>query len=92
MSSEQARCQEVISQTMCRAANEIGGRWRNDNHVRFASESDMVEGVSGSEDLRVHLPPGYCFERDRADELPSGASHYDVDLSPRLRKQTRQPH
>jgi hypothetical protein len=92
LSSEEARGEEIIGKTMCRATHEICGRRRNDDDVCFASEPDVVERVSGSEDLGVDLPPRDSFEGDRADELPSSASHYYVDLSPRLRKQTRQPH
>jgi hypothetical protein len=40
----------------------------------------------------VHRSTRDSFKSDRADELARPASHYYVDLSTRLCKQTRQPH
>jgi hypothetical protein len=89
---EQASGKQIIGETVCRPADEVRRRWRDDNHVRFAGEADMIERVSRSEDLCVHRTSGDRFECDGADELAGAASHDDVDLSSRLCKQTRQPH
>jgi hypothetical protein len=74
------------------SADEVRGCGRDDDQVGFARETDVIESMSGPEDLGVHRTSSDRFECDWADELAGAARHYDVDLSSRLRKQTRQPH
>jgi len=58
----------------------------------FPREADVIECVARAEDLGGHRPARDNIKSDRAHELARPASHYYVDLSTRLCKQTRQPH
>ena len=73
-------------------ADKIGGRWRDRNDICFPGEANVVERMARTEYLGVHRTSGYRFERYRSHELARGASHYHIDFSARLCKQTRQPH
>ena len=77
---------------MCGTPDKVSGRWSNDNYVGLTREADVIESVTGTKDFRVDRSARDCFECDWADELARAASHYYVDLSPGLCKQTRQPH
>jgi len=52
----------------------------------------VIQRVAGPKDLRMNRTPGDRLESNRPHEFARAASHHDVDLSARLRKQTRQPH
>jgi hypothetical protein len=92
LSGKQARSKEIIRQTVGSATDKVCGGRRHYDRVRFAGKSDVVEGVSGPEDLRVHRAAGNRLEGDRAHEFPRGAGHHHIYFSARLCKQTRQPH
>ena len=54
-------------------------------------EADVIERVTGLDQLRVNGASSQCFERDRADKLSRGFCEDDVDFSRRLREQSCQP-
>jgi len=89
---KQTRREQVVSEAMRGSAHEVRRRGRHYDHICFAGEPDVIERVSGSENLSVDRTPCDCLECYRADELSGAASHHDVDLSTGLCKQTRQPH
>ena len=74
------------------APDKIRCRGGDDDHRCFSSELDVIESVTGTEDLGVNLAAGNRFECDGTDELACTASHHNVDFGARLCKQTRQPH
>ncbi len=74
------------------AANKIRRRRRDDDHLCFARQSDVVESVTGPEDLGMNRAPGDGLEGDGADKLAGAACHHDIYFSASLCKQTRQPH
>ena len=77
---------------MCCPPYEIRRRGRDDDHVCFTRKADVIESVPRAEDVCVDGATGNCFEGDGPDELARTTSHHDVDFSPCLCKQTRQPH
>jgi hypothetical protein len=81
-----------VGQSVRRPADEISRRWCDDDHVGLAGESNVIQGVSGSEDLCVNGSSGDRLEGDWSDELAGAASHHHIHLSTGLCKQTRQPH
>jgi hypothetical protein len=84
--------EQVVREAVRRSSDEISSRGRHNDHVRFTGEPDVIECVSGSENLSVDWTPCNCLECYRPDELAGAAGHYDVDFSTGLCKQTRQPH
>ena len=92
MCREQAGCQQIVGKSVRGASDEIGRRGRDDNNVGLAGESDVIEGVAGTKDLRMNLASGDRLERDGTHEFARRARHHDVDFSSGLCKQTRQPH
>jgi hypothetical protein len=84
--------EQVVGEAVRRSSDEIRRRRRNNYHVGFTGEPDVIERVSWSEDLRVDGAPRNCLECYRADELAGAAGHHHVDFSTGLCKQTRQPH
>ena len=77
---------------MCRPPDKVSSCRRDDDQVGFAREANVIEGVTGSENLGVDRTPANRFKRDWTHELARAASHHYVDFSTRLCKQTRQPH
>lgn len=92
MRRKQTRREQVVGETVRSAPHKVGRRGRYNNHVCFAREPDVIESVSGSENLRVDRTPGNRLECYGAYELSGAAGHHDVDFSTGLCKQTRQPH
>jgi hypothetical protein len=90
--SEEAGGEQIVREAVRGSANKIGGRWGDNDDLRFAGQPDVIERVTRTENLRMHWASRDGFERDRSNELACAASHHDIDFSPRLRKQTRQPH
>jgi hypothetical protein len=89
---EEAGSEQIVSEPVRCAPDKICGRWRNNDNLCIPGEPDVIERVTGAENLGMHWPSGNRFERDRPDELAGAARHHYVDFSSRLSKQTRQPH
>ena len=84
--------QTVPSEAVGGAADEIGGGWCYYNDLCFTGEANVIKSVARAENLGVDRAARYRLERYRTDELARAASHYYINLSARLCKQTRQPH
>jgi len=89
---QQAGGEQIVSESMGGAADEISSRRRYDDDLCFSRESDVIECMAGTEYLGVHRTTCDSFECDRTDELSRPASHHYIYFSAGLCKQTRQPH
>jgi hypothetical protein len=89
---EQTGREQVVGEAMRSSSYKVRCRGRHNDHVCLAGKPNVIERVSGSENLRVDGTPCDRLECYRADKLARAASHHDVDFSTGLCKQTRQPH
>ena len=92
LSREQTRREQVVGEAVRRSSYKVRCRGRHNDHVCFAGEPDVIERMSGAEDLRVHRTPGDGLKCYGADEFAGATGHHYVDFSTGLCKQTRQPH
>ena len=77
---------------MGRTRDEISGSRGDHDYLRFSRQTNVIQGMAGSEDLAMNRSSGNGFEGDSPDELARRASHHDIHLGAGLCKQTRQPH
>jgi hypothetical protein len=89
---EETGSEQVVREAVRGPAHKVSGRGSYNDDLCLASQPDVIERVTRAENFRMHWASGNGFERDRSNELARAASHHDVDISPRLRKQARQPH
>jgi len=89
---KEAGSEQIVGKTVRGATDKISSRWSDNDDLCLAGEPDVIERVARTKDLGVHRPTSNCLERDRSNELARAASHYHIDFSSCLRKQTRQPH
>jgi hypothetical protein len=84
--------EQVVGEAMRGSSHKVRCRGRHNDHVCLAGKPDVIERVSGSENLRVDWTPRDRLECYRTDKLARATGHHDVDFSTGLCKQTRQPH
>ena len=89
---EETRGEKIVGESMGSAADEVSSRRSNDDNVRGAGKTNVIQRVTRAEYLRVYRTSSDGLERNGTDELAGAASHHHVYLRPSLCKQTRQPH
>jgi hypothetical protein len=89
--SEKAGCEQIVGVSVGNAGHEVGGGGRQDDEVGLAREADVVQGVTGAEQLRVRASSGDRFEGDRADEFLRRGRENNVNSSLSLSDEPRQP-